>query len=988
MKKLFGSLILLLVSLIAQTQTKDDKTRIAIDYSLVGYKESLVPVPLVPVTIVVKSSGNDDTQLLQAAIDKVASLPLASNGFRGCIALSPGRFSIAGALNISADGIVIRGGSPANTVLVATGIGRRSLINVAGKVMPAVEGPRVKIDGEVNAGAVSFKVENVGSLKVGDLVQITRPSTKEWISTLGMDTLKGVFPDLRYRWTPGSRDLKWYRVISAVNTATGVITVDAPITTAIEQRFGGATVEKVYPGSFLENVGLENFTIESSFNKLNLKDEEHAWYGITLDNVSNGWVRDIKGKYLVSSLVHVTDKGRKITIENCSNQNPVSEIGGYRRNAFWIEGQQVLVRNCNSDSGVNDFAIGFCAAGPNVFYNCTATNALGASGSFESWSSGVLYENVEISGNALKVSYDTKRAQESGWTAANSILYNCKASTLEAGGHASAPNYIINAKYPLFEAQLTARLGKQATADFFKPQAPGYSEASGAAQAFNYSPAELATPKGVVEANKVSIMNGRFVISDQTLWGGSVNDAWWLGKTIPASALDAGVSISRFVPGKIGAGLTEDLPVLAERLKQQDIDFYQSGPAIWYDRRRDEHSITERLDGNVWAAFYELPWARSGEGKAWDGLSKFDLAKYNPWYFNRMKEFAAQANQKGFLMYHHFYNNHNLQETASHWADFPWRPANNINNTGLPEPPPLEPRDRVHVTNKFYDASNPLLAELHRNYIFHVLDELGSSPNVIFGLSFQYSGPLSFQKFFQQTVLKWEKTTGKRVPLVIATGKEVTDSILSDPELSKQIAVVDMRYWHYLPDGSLWAPKAGQNLAFRELHPREFGDPTTPQQIYRQVREYHDKFPDKAIVAWHAGADQVAALMGGAAQVLTQNPTAGHGQGRVLDKTSFDIFVNKHISLVLMKLQPLDHFVSDSETTWVLSDSDEKNLIIYSLTGTDINFVKSLKLSNYKALWYNPSNDTEKEAKFDKGNLKSIAKPDDKDWLLVLQKQR
>ena len=51
----------------------------------------------------------------------------------------------------------------------------------------------------------------------------------------------------------------------------------------------------------------------------------------------------------------------------------------------------------------------------------------------------------------------------------------------------------------------------------------------------------------------------------------------------------------------------------------------------------------------------------------------------------------------------------------------------------------------------------------------------------------------------------------------------------------------------------------GQNLAFRELirkeNPRFSDTPpdTTPQQVYRAVREYHDRYPDKAIVAWHGG---------------------------------------------------------------------------------------------------------------------------------------
>ena len=87
-----------------------------------------------------------------------------------------------------------------------------------------------------------------------------------------------------------------------------------------------------------------------------------------------------------------------MTVEACRSEQPVSEPAGYRRQAFWIEGQQVLVRQCWSEQGMNDFAVGLLAAGPNVFLDLTASRSLGPSGSFESWASGVLYERVHIEG--------------------------------------------------------------------------------------------------------------------------------------------------------------------------------------------------------------------------------------------------------------------------------------------------------------------------------------------------------------------------------------------------------------------------------------------------------------------------------------------------------------------------------------------------------------------------------------------------------------
>ena len=327
-------------------------------------------------------------------------------------------------------------------------------------------------------------------------------------------------------------------------------------------------------------------------------------------------------------------------------------------------------------------------------------------------------------------------------------------------------------------------------------------------------------------------------------------------------------------PAETVPGLTEDLDALAARLVAQATPFYQSIPGLWYDRRRDEHSTDSRSDANVWAPFYEMPWARSGQGTASDGLSQFDLARFNPWYFGRLRAFAALCDRYGLVFYHNIYNTHNVLEIPPHWVDYPWRPANNINDTGLPEPPPIEPGNHIHVANQVYDVSNPVRRELHRALILHELDALGAARNLFFSLGAQFAGPLSFQEFFQDTVAEWERKSGRTVRIELATSKDIADAILANPARARQVAAIDMRYWQYRPDGSLWAPPGGKNVAFREAIGADFGragdapPDTTPQQVYRQVREYHDRYPDKAIVAWNGGAGPIPILMAGGAEAL------------------------------------------------------------------------------------------------------------------------
>ena len=963
---------------------------VAIDFSYAGYGAgAAIPQAELPALLLPAGRGADDTARLQAALDQAGKLPRRSDGMRAVVQLAPGRYRIGGQLRMAADGVVLRGSARGRTVLVAGGTTRRALIVAGRSGGPVTAAPFAILDAVVPAGARSVTVAAGSGLQAGDRIVLTRPSTEAWIHDLGMDALPGTFAALRYHWPAGSRDLVWDRRIAAIDAATGQVTLDAPITTALEQRYGGATLARVTADPPLQQIGIDNLDIDSEYDAANPRDEEHAWDGIALDHVEDAWVRAVRGRHLVSSLVRVGPRARRVTVEHVDNAAAVGEPGGYRRLSFLVEGQQVLVQHCSADAGIDDLAIGFLAAGPNVFRDCRATHALGASGSYESWAAGVLYEDVRIEGAALRLAYDGQRAQAGGWTAANSLIWNSRADQVVVSGPEGAANRIVRSPQPLYAAQLAQRIGAQA-ADAVLRGRTRFSDAVADTRPLDgavAAPVEAAAP---VPHRPIAIRNGRFVSGGKTLWGGAVNDAWWLGQTSSANALDAGISITRFVPGRVGPGLTEDLPALAARVAAQGTPFYQSGPAIWYDRRRDDHTIAPRADANVWGAFYELPWARSGQGTATDGLSKYDLTRYNPWYFERIKTFARLASQHGIVLYHHLYNNHNLLETAAHWTDSPWRPANNINNIGnsggLPEPMPLEANQRIHLANQFYDAANSRLRALHRAYIFHVLDELAANDNIIFGLAFQYSGPLAFQQFFQQTVAEWEQRHGRRVRIVLDTAKNVTDGILADPALASQVAVVDMRYWHYLPDGSLWAPQGGQNLAFREMHPAEFGDPSTPLLVYRQVRAYRDRYPDKAIVAWHAGTGQIPALMAGAAQVLTRNPTAGHGQGRVVDRTPLDGFIQARVADVLAAMVPQDGWVSDGERNWVLADAGQSALLVYSLAGDAIELARALG-GAYRGMWFDPRSGqvapAQLPAQLAQGTR--LPKPDGGAWLLLLR---
>ena len=105
-------------------------------------------------------------------------------------------------------------------------------------------------------------------------------------------------------------------------------------------------------------------------------DEDHSWYAISLDSVENAWVRRVAALHFVGSAINAGSRTKWLTVEDVDALAPVSEPGGFRRRAFYTAGQQTLFRRCRSERGLHDFVVGFAAAGPNVFLESSARDAL------------------------------------------------------------------------------------------------------------------------------------------------------------------------------------------------------------------------------------------------------------------------------------------------------------------------------------------------------------------------------------------------------------------------------------------------------------------------------------------------------------------------------------------------------------------------------------------------------------------------------------
>lgn len=896
------------------TYLPDERGNRMLDYSVCGYKGSDSPIPNVGNVVFVSAKPGDNSKRLQRAIDYVASLPEDANGFRGAVLIGTGEFELSTPLKISVSGIVLRGSGVSETTLKKTGFDRGAAIYVEGIYNPVVTDTIALNSDYVAVNSTVIPVKNTQGLKTGEKVFITRPSTKEWIESLGCDIFGGGISALG--WKPGDLDMLWDRTISDVTASD--VTLDAPVTVALDSKWGESALLPYSWAGRISNVGIENMTIVSDYNKAYPKDEDHCWDGISIANAENCWVRKVDFKNFAGSAVVLQPTASKVTVEDCMALDPVSEIGGMRRSAFLTLGQQNLFQRCYTKNAIHSFTAGLLAPGPNAFVQCDADEALGFSGASDAWAPGLLFDVVNIDGHNLTFKNLGQDKNGAGWNTGNSTFWQCTAAEIENYTPAAdAPNtaYGCWAQFSgdgfwgqsnnhvtprsLFYYQLSERLGHEAdtTQSRILPRATNATSSPTVEAAMQlakeaYTPVltlkqwiEEApftasvnsdgvksvddvkfkeTQTSLLAAHDYSIKDGRLLMDGAVMTGGRHEVPWWNGKIKPSYTSKAKAHITRFVPSREGLGLTDRIDSTLNFMVENDITVLDHNYGLWYERRRDDHERIRRRDGDVWAPFYEQPFARSGEGTAWDGLSKYDLTRPNEWYWARLNEYTEKAAPLGRMLFNEHYFQHNILEAGAHWVDSPWRSTNNINDTDFPEPVPFAGDKRIFVADMFYDTDHPVRRELHRNYIRTNLDRLADDPNVVHLISAEYTGPQHFVEFWLDVIDEWQKETGKDANIALSATKDVQDAILANPKYADVVDIIDIRYWHYNTDG-VYAPEGGKNLAPRQHARKMKVGKVTFDEAYRAVSEYRKAYPDKVVTYYAQNYPDMAwaVFMGG-----------------------------------------------------------------------------------------------------------------------------
>lgn len=396
------------------------------NFSHVGYLQGDSPLPTVKVVKTLEAISGDNSKAIQEAIEEVSRLPLDEKGHRGAILLKSGNYQLNRGLIISESGVVLRGEGQGENGTVLTDYRKPNstnrsylksfnTISIESKnaTIQSRSAP-VRLAEDAFVGDRSIKVENIGNLQKGDVINITKAANSQWINALNMSI---------NNWTTEFYQIQHRRVVESVEGNT--IFLNSSLVDDFQLEYGGGFVSKISITNRIEKSAVENLRLRSTYE--HLEDENHVWNGIYVNGAQNSWIRNVTAEFFAFSAIWLTNSDY-CTIQDCAAINFRSEILGDRRTAFIIglESSFNFFQRCYVEDSRHDFTTAAKVAGPNVFLDCIGVNTISDTGPHQRWASGTLYDNIYSSLIYARDAGFSGSGQ--GWTGVYQVFWNNRAT--------------------------------------------------------------------------------------------------------------------------------------------------------------------------------------------------------------------------------------------------------------------------------------------------------------------------------------------------------------------------------------------------------------------------------------------------------------------------------------------------------------------------------------------------------------------------------
>lgn len=176
------------------------------------------------------------------------------------------------------------------------------------------------------------------------------------------------------------------------------------------------------------------------------------------------------------------------------------------------------------------------------------------------------------------------------------------------------------------------------------------------------------------------------------------------------------------------------------------------------------------------------PFLRTGPGLALDGKPKFDLTKFNPDYFDRLRQRAQAAGERGIYfsvmlfegwgLYHA--NRRTGAVEAWAWQSHPFHPDNNVN--GIDGSKPGDPLDGT-----VHSLVHPEVNQLQAAYLQQVVETVNDLDNVLYEV-INEGGEPAWDRWVVEQVRAAEQNLPKQHPIgITGHGGEDLASMLDSP---------------------------------------------------------------------------------------------------------------------------------------------------------------------------------------------------------------
>jgi len=155
------------------------------------------------------------------------------------------------------------------------------------------------------------------------------------------------------------------------------------------------------------------------------------------------------------------------------------------------------------------------------------------------------------------------------------------------------------------------------------------------------------------------------------------------------------------------------------------------------------------------------PWARTGPGMALDGKPKFNLKKFNPAYFDRLRRRVSAARDRGIYVSVMLFEGWAMQFSAGAWEGHPFHRQNNVNGID-------GDKNKDGKGLEFHNLADPAVTALQEAYVRKVIDTVNVFDNVLYEISNENHPPSTEWQYHMIRYIKsYEKGKPKQHPVGI-----------------------------------------------------------------------------------------------------------------------------------------------------------------------------------------------------------------------------